>query len=119
MADQYPSILDKEIQRRLEYIDDFRRNQEGIWSCIDTLVTASLTAIRNGPRCPNIDYRCSTIIMLWHTLWDYQVDSIFLILSMRLDQGYAALRMASELARDCARIGESERTFELWENQRS
>jgi hypothetical protein len=117
MDEKYPSILEKELRRRLELIGDFKRNQEGIWLCIDMLVTASLTPIRNAPRCPNIDNRCVSIIMLWHTVWDYQVDSILLILSMKLDQGYAALRMASEAARDCARIGKSERNFELWSSR--
>lgn len=118
MTEDYPSVLERELERRLDSINEFKRHQDGLWMCADTLVTASHSVVMRASKNPELDPRATTIVMLWHTLWDYQVDGVFLILSNKLDQAYASLRMASELARDCARIGESEHNFNLWNSRR-
>jgi hypothetical protein len=61
---------------------------------------------------------CSTSrYMLWRTLYDYTEQALLLIIKSRLDEGYALLRMASELARDIARLSESPHNYEMWKSK--
>jgi len=57
--------------------------------------------------------------MLWRTMYDYIETSILLLIKTRIDEGYALLRMASELARDIARIAENQNNFNMWKNRAS
>jgi hypothetical protein len=53
-------------------------------------------------------------LMMWQTAVSYEMDSFFLLLDRKLDEGLALLRMAAELARDVARIGDDQGLLEVW-----
>lgn len=110
----FPTVLDRELQRRNQFIADFQQNQPEVWSLADSLAGTFLLPITHSQLCPGLDVREIILTMLWHTLWDYQVEAFFLFISSRIDQGYAALRLAAELARDLARVAESEHNYDLW-----
>jgi hypothetical protein len=55
--------------------------------------------------------------MMWWTVLDYQMESFFLCINRQLDLALASLRMAAELTRDVARIGNDEAKLHMWLNR--
>lgn len=54
------------------------------------------------------------LLNLWRTMYDYQEDALYFILCRRFDAAFAMLRLAAELARDVARMGEDRANLEMW-----
>jgi hypothetical protein len=108
------SELDGRFATKIENIERFRDEQDGVWAVVNGaylaaggLITASATFCVRA----SIDAHRA---MMWHALLDYQVESFFLILDRKLSEGVALLRLASEVARDIARIGGDEARLKLW-----
>jgi len=110
--------LRKAVEEDHQGITDFFKSQPEIYKLLDVMIISArrliMSTLENLPKdeCSNWRY------MLWRTLYDYIETSLLLLLKTRLDEGYALLRMAAELARDIARISESEGNFEMWKNRK-
>jgi hypothetical protein len=59
----------------------------------------------------------TVLLQLWRTVYDYQEDSLFLLICRRFDAGFALLRMAAELARDIARMAEDSANYAMWQSK--
>lgn len=94
-------------------VEVFRRDQPEIWEMVNAVYMVAGIAIASAQACV-MRTRDVHRAMMWATLLDYQMDSLFLILRRRLDTGLALLRMSSELARDVARICEIDANFDIW-----
>lgn len=100
-------------------ITDFFDSQPVIYELIDAMIISArgsiMTAMENLP-----EDECSTFrYMLWRTMYDYVETSLLLLIKTRIDEGYALLRMAAELTRDIARMAETQKNFEMWQNRAS
>lgn len=109
--------LRETIDHDHQKIADFFKSQPEIYQLLDAMIISVrgpiMVAMENLP-----DDACSTFrYMLWRTMYDYVETSLLLLLKTRIDEGYALLRMAAELARDIARIEESQNNFEMWKNK--
>lgn len=58
-------------------------------------------------------------LMMWQTVFHYQTEALILILSRKLDAGYALIRLAAELSRDLSCIGDDQSLLKLWMDYRS
>ena len=111
------------LRETIEYdhqeISSFFNAQPAIYKLLDAMIISArgllTSTLENLP-----EDECSAWrYMLWRTMYDYLETSLLLLLKTRLDEGYAILRMAAELARDVARIGESHVNFEMWKSKES
>lgn len=114
MPPSEPSELDSLLDRKLANFHDFRKGQEGVWGTINGayLVSWAMVAAvaKDGALAADGAHR----LMMWQTVLDYQMESFFLLIDRRLDEGLALLRMAAELARDVARISADESLLDTW-----
>jgi hypothetical protein len=76
------------------------------------LIISSISLIRSMR--PTETYRW----IMWQTLFEYQKQSLLLIITANTDAGLALIRLAAELARDVAVIRDSEERLELWQKRR-
>ncbi len=106
--------LDSLLERKLANFREFQKGQEGVWGTISGAYLVSRGLVAAVAK----DGALSTVgahrLMMWQTVLEYQMESFFLLIDRRLDEGLALLRMAAELARDVARISDDavrKRTF--------
>lgn len=109
--------LKETVEKDHQMLLKFFNSQPGIYDLLDAMIISArgliLKTLENFP-----EGECSfTRYMLWATMYEYIEQSLLLILKTRLDEGYALLRMASELSRDVARIGESQSNFDMWKER--
>lgn len=105
--DQFFEHMSSEIQR-------FRQDQEGVWILVNSAYLTANTVLNAVQTNSNLDIPCVHRTMMLATVLDYQMDSFFLIVRRRLDAGIALLRLASELARDIARVAQDDSQMSLW-----
>lgn len=109
--------LDSLLERKLKHFRAFREGQEGVWGTIDGAYLVSRGLIgavaKDGPLSTAGTHR----LMMWQTVLDYQMESFFLLIDRRLDEGLALLRMAAELARDVSRIADDATLLDIWLNR--
>ena len=109
--------LRKTIEYDHQQITNFFNAQPAIYELLDAMVISARGLLTSTLENLSED-ECSTLrYMLWRTMYDYLETSLLLLLRTRIDEGYALLRMAAELARDIARIGENRGNFEMWKNK--
>jgi hypothetical protein len=113
------SSLREMLDHDKEVVLTFFEMQPEVYEILDTMIMTSRAllwqAIDNLPEETNI--RLTMTAMLWQTMCDYVEQSLLLIIKTQLDAGYAVLRMASELARDIARIDENDHNFAMWNDK--
>lgn len=109
--------LDRLFAGTSSEVEAFRRDQEEIWSVVNGAYMSSTIVLASAQACARLPQDVHRS-MMWASLLDCQMDALFLIVRRRLDTGLALLRMASELARDVARISESEARLKLWLDRR-
>lgn len=97
-----------------KWIREFARYHPDVWSVISANIDFTQMiqlAIGHQPNLSMIEVHRH---MMWQTMFDYQVQSIILILQHKLDAGLALLRMAAELSRDVYFIGDNQTWLNLW-----
>jgi hypothetical protein len=106
------------LRKTIEYdhhqISSFFNAQPAIYQLLDTMVISARGLLTSTLEDLPEDECSTSRYMLWRTMSDYMETSLLLLLKTRIDEGYALLRMSTELARDIARIGESHGNFEMW-----
>lgn len=111
------------LQKTIDYdhqkISNFFNTQPAIYKLLDTMIISARGLLTSTLENLHEDESTTCRYMLWRTMYDYLETSLLLLLKTRIDEGYALLRMAAELARDIARIGESHGNFEMWQNRES
>jgi len=111
------SELDSLLERKLANLREFQKGQEGVWGTINGAYLVSRGLVGAVAK----DGALSTVgghrLMMWQTVLDYQMESFFLLIDRRLDEGLALLRMAAELARDVARISDDATLLDTWLNR--
>jgi hypothetical protein len=82
--------LDSLLERKIKQLREFRQKQEGVWVIVSGayLVSRSLIVAlaKDGLLSPISAHR----LMMWQTINGYLVESFFLLIDRRLDEGYAA-----------------------------
>jgi hypothetical protein len=102
------------FDRKVESMTRFRSEQWTVWVLVDAAYGACDMLLKTVVDLPNLKTTEYHRAMMWWTMLEYQMEGFFLALDKRLDESYAMLRMASELARDIARIGDDEELHKLW-----
>ncbi len=109
--------LDSLLERKLANFREFQKGQEGVWGTISGAYLVSRGLVAAVAK----DGALSTVgahrLMMWQTVLEYQMESFFLLIDRRLDEGLALLRMAAELARDVARISDDATQLNAWLNR--
>ncbi|MBU0595050.1 MAG: hypothetical protein KKH74_15090 [Gammaproteobacteria bacterium] len=109
--------LDGFFESMSSEIQQFRREQEGTWALVGAAYLTASIVFKSAQTSQHLQTSQSHRVMMWATALDYLMDSFFLILRRRLDAGLALLRLASELARDIARVAENEKNLKVWLNR--
>ncbi|MGH9839791.1 MAG: hypothetical protein ACREEM_13500 [Blastocatellia bacterium] len=109
--------LDARLEKKLSNLQNFRRNQEAIWGTVGTAYFVSQMLIQSVTVLQDLTLQEAHRSMMWRTALDYQMESFFLLIDTRLDEGLAVLRMTSELTRDIARIGNDAARLHCWQNR--
>jgi len=111
--------LDSLLERKLANFREFQKGQTGVWGTVNGayLVSRGLVTavVKEGALSAVGAHR----LMMWQTVLDYQMESFFLLIDRRLDEGLGLLRMAAELARDLARISVNATLLDTWLNRAS
>lgn len=110
--------LDSLLERKIKQLREFRQKQEGAWLLVSGahLVSRNLiVALTKDGRLPLIS---AHRLMMWQTINGYLMESFFLLIDRRLDEGYALLWMAAEHTRDLIRIGDDQTKLEIWEKHK-
>ncbi|MBM4301568.1 MAG: hypothetical protein FJ121_08565 [Deltaproteobacteria bacterium] len=110
-------MLDGIVEAKFNNLQEFRQNQEELWHFINTAYLVSSGLIRSIVVLPDLTTIETHRIMMWWTMLDYQMESLFLNINRQLEIALASLRMASEIARDIARIGNDETKLHIWLNK--
>ena len=117
MPNKNTSATISEIQTIWNEKDETVRALLNKYSDLPVVLTAMFTSVRmtiNAALAIDLTREQCALLQLWRNLYKYQEDSLFLIMSQRLDAGFALLRMATELARDIARMNEDVVNYEMW-----
>ncbi len=109
--------LKQTIENRHKRLLEFAEIHPDVWELADAFAISARGILTDALQYTETSFRHTTAYMCWRSVYDYQEESLFLLINNKVDEGYALLRMASELSRDAARICESDQIFELW-NQR-
>lgn len=109
--------LDSLLERKLANFREFQKGQEGVWGIVDAAYLASRALVGAVAKEGRLSAVGAHRLMMWQSILDYQMESFFLLIDRRLDEGLALLRMAAELARDVARISENETLLDAWLNR--
>jgi hypothetical protein len=109
--------LDTLLSKKITNIREFKKDQEGVWTLVDSAYLVSRMMIRAALEDGLPDSVTVHRFMMWQTVLEYQMESFFLVISRRLDEGLAILRMAAELARDIVRIGNDQKRLDTWLNR--
>ena len=109
--------LDARLDRKFSNLRDFQRNQKELWATIGSGYFVCQVLIKSIVVLPDLTAEETHRLMMWETVLDYDMESFFLLIDSRLDEGGALLRMASELSRDIARIGNNPGRLEAWLNR--
>lgn len=99
-------------------LQDFRKAHPDLDVVFNATLNAGTAAVGSL-----ITVRLTTAIetyrwLFWQILFNYQQQSLLLIVGGNTDAGLALLRLATELARDIAFIGNDPKRLELWLNRR-
>jgi hypothetical protein len=106
--------LDNLLNKKISDLQDFRKNQEGLWQLVHGGYLVCEELIRSAAILPQLTIQETHRVMMWWTVLDYQMESFFLCINRQLDVAIAALRTASEWTRDIARIGNDEAKMTMW-----
>jgi hypothetical protein len=110
--------LDALFNNKVSQIQEFRQKQEGVWVVVNGayFISRSLVSalVADNLLTPIAGHR----LMMWQTINSYLMESFFLLIDRRLDEGHALLRMAAEHARDLARIGDDQARLEIWQKHK-
>src|SRR5919109_3275416 len=109
--------LDNLLNKKLADLRDFRQNQEPLWQVVNGGYLVSEGLIRSAVLLPELTIQETHRAMMWWTVLDYQMESFFLCINRQLGLALACLRMAAELTRDVARIGNDEAKMTIWLNR--
>lgn len=101
---------------RDEKIAEFFNECEDVPELLNSSVLIARMYIQGTYR-PDHSLQRAMLVNFWRTVYDYQEDALFLILCRRFDAAFAMMRLASELARDLARMSEDRVNFEMWMNK--
>ncbi len=95
-------------------ISEFAKNYPDIWRVFETCFAIS-GALRSAIGRQKAITKMEVFrLLMWHSVTNYQVQSLILILNHELDSGYALLRLATELSRDVFCVGDDETRLNLW-----
>ena len=111
--------LDALLASKMASLAEFKREQEEVCILVNSAYLAARTMIVAVLKDGLSGELSSHRFMMWQTVLEYQVESFFLLVSRRLDEGLAVLRMTAELARDLVRIGDDHRLLNTWLNRAS
>jgi hypothetical protein len=99
-------------------IKKFRRQYPDLSSVIEMALSAGHLIVGAIGDISNMTITESHRWMMWQTLFQYQQQSLLLIITANTDAGLALIRLASELSRDVAVIGDAEHRRLLWLKRR-
>ncbi len=109
------------IRQDHEAILEFKNKHHDLWIMIDSALNVS-HLVADEIITKNLSFPDHEIYVFqfWMTTWDYQRQSLLLIINKQFDIGFGCLRMASELTRNSLRILESPLLLQLLlDNKRS
>jgi hypothetical protein len=103
---------------RDEKVEEFFNECKDLPDLLNSSVLIVRTYIQSTSQ-PDHSLERAMLVNFWRTVYDYQEDALFLILCERFDAAFAMMRLASELTRDLARMGEDPVNFKMWMNKES
>ena len=106
--------FDRHLDTLVKAIRDWEREHPTQRASLIPALDASWSAISAVATTPKLPTNAVHRLMMWQTARLYQIHSLFLLLAQQLDGGMALLRMAAELTRDIAHIGDSPERLSLW-----
>ncbi|MBI5612911.1 MAG: hypothetical protein HY942_07590 [Gammaproteobacteria bacterium] len=109
--------LDSLLERKLANFRDFQKEQEGVWDTVNGAYLVSRGLVSAVAKDGVLPAGGSHRLTMWQTVLNYQMESFFLLIDRRLDEGLALLRMAAELARDVGRISDDATLVDTWLNR--
>jgi hypothetical protein len=109
--------LDRFVESRTDNLRHFRSDWQNVWLMADAVYIASKNLIGSFLRVSSAT--AIHRLMMWQTVLGYLMQSFALAVDKQLDESMALLRMAAELARDMARLGERPELIDLWLSRRS
>lgn len=113
--------VDEYLNLQQSRVGEFSKDYPEIWLVLRTCFTVSLMLrIALGHR--NLTMIETHRLVMWNSIVEYQIQSLILLLSGRLDSAYALLRLATELGRDVYCMGDDDSRLTLWldkENRRN
>lgn len=121
MSDEEAPEFDVVAATRAEHLSGFRERQPGVWAMASLAYLANRQMALSAATSAQLTAGATDThrLMMWYTLLEYQVDAFFLIAARRLGAGVSVLRLASELARDIARIGTDNERLAIWLQRQS
>jgi len=102
------------VRSQNKWIREFSQNHPDVWGVIGSNINFAQMLQSVIGQQPNLSMIEVHRHVMWQTVFDYQVQSIILILQHKLDAGLALLRMAAELSRDVYSIGNNQTKLDLW-----
>ena len=110
--------LDSLLENKIGQLREFRQKQEGVWLIVSGAYLVSRNLIIALTKDDLLSPISAHRVMMWQTINSYLIESFFLLIDRRLDEGHALLRMAAEHTRDLVRIGDDQTKLEIWENHK-
>ena len=110
--------LDSLLEQKIKQLREFRQKQEGVWVIVSGAYLVSRSLIVALAKDDLLSPISAHRLMMWQTINGYLMESFFLLIDRRLDEGYALLRMAAEHTRDLVRIGDDQTKLEIWEKHK-
>lgn len=109
--------LDAMIARTFSDIERFRINQHGLWTTLN-YGCFSAHGLIVAAACHG-KHQLKEVFpeMLWQRVLQYQINSLFSLVARNLDEGYAILRLAADLAKDMARLAGAPGLEAVWNNR--
>ena len=95
-------------------ISEFSKNHPDISRILGTCFNVSRMLMVTIGHQPSLSLVETHRLVMWQSVTEYQVQSLILILTGKLDSGHALLRLATELSRDVHCIGDDESRLTLW-----
>ena len=109
--------LQQTIEYRHKRLIEFATAHPDVWELIESFVISARAMIMECASYLDNPIRYTTAHMMWHNVYEYQEDSLFLLILGRIDAGYALLRMAAELSRDASRVWKDDAKHDMWQKR--
>jgi hypothetical protein len=109
-------LLNSFVARKFARIEEFRTQNPTVWLAADLAcvsVEGLLSAVASDMSASDWSMVDSELFLMWQDVYQYQSESLFLIIDHCFNEGYALIRMATELVRDAACIADNGALLEV------